>query len=212
MNTDKLSRKNSKIDLADQSCSHTDQRYKGPTLKIPFFGVIPILPIDILNDLRIKHQPPLWAQFFKYGICGILSLIILVLVVQGIEFFFPQFLNKETLGQSQFQTNLTIALFCAFVPSNFFAFFSNRMFVFTPGRHTFFIEISYFTLISAISFTGGEFAKRAMVRVYADNEHIILLATLSFALSSAVVNFIARKYLIFSNTSEPNSADAVSPR
>ena len=185
---------------AAKAMMETSRQYKS-AISVPVFGKIPLSLSDIISDLKVRENPPLWAQFFKYGICGVLSVIILILTVQFIEHSFPEFLDKKALSDSQFQLNLTIALFCAFVPSNFFAYFSNRMFVFTPGRHTFFKEMSYFTIISAISFAGGELGKRAIVSAQPDNPYIVLLATLSFAISSALVNFIARKYLVFSKES-----------
>lgn len=172
--------------------------YSGFTIKVPIFGQIPLTPREILQDLRIKNNPPVWAQFFKYGICGVASLLLFALAVSLINRFFPAFLDNQVLSNEQFQFNLTITLLCAFIPSNFFAYFTNRMFVFTPGKHSFGKEMTIFTIISAISFAGGEVGKRFIVNSFPDNPNIVLLATLSFAVSSALINFIARKYIVFS--------------
>jgi len=164
------------------------------SITLPVFGPIPLHPKEIFRDLMIKENPPLWAQFFKYGICGILSLIITIAIVLFVEFQWPHYLD-ENVPTSTRQLHMSIVLVCAFIPSNFFAYFTNRFFVFTPGRHSIMLEAIIFTIISACSFAGGELGKRLMIELGYSN----IVATLSFAVSSALVNFIARKFIIFKN-------------
>ena len=165
------------------------------SITVPVFGRIPLHPRDMLNDLRIKENPPLWAQFLKYGICGILSVIITFAVVLYVQSQWPDYLNREVHSTASMQVHMSIVLASAFIPSNFFAYFTNRLFVFTPGKHSFLREATFFTVISALSFAGGEIGKRIMI----DLHFHPLIATASFAISSALVNFIARKCIIFKN-------------
>ena len=166
-------------------------------ITVPVFGKIPLHPRDIIRDLKQKEKPPLWAQFFKYGICGVFSVVILLAIVLFVEWQWPNYLTKDTtiIDTATRQKNMTIVLVCGFLPSNFFAYFTNRLFVFTPGKHSFMREATIFTVISGISFAGGEIGKQIMI-AYA---FPALVAAISFAISSALVNFVARKFIIFKN-------------
>ncbi|MFC4994551.1 GtrA family protein [Rubritalea tangerina] len=162
------------------------------SLSVPIFGEIPLHPKIIFDELKLK-EGPLWAQFFKYGICGVLSTVILALVVSMFHWYAPEFMSNDLPVETK-KVNLRIALFTAFVPANLFAYFTNRWLVFTPGKLSFWNEIGVFTFISAVSFIGGEIGKNVMLDLGFAN----WLATGAFAVSSALVNFIARKFLVFS--------------
>ena len=162
---------------------------------LPVFGKIPLHPCDIIADLKIRENPPLWAQFFKYGICGILSLLLTYCVVFYVQYKWPAYLDAKTLGTAQMQKNMTVVLVSAFIPVNFFAYMTNRFFVFTPGKYSLMRELVIFTLVSALSLAGGEIGKRIIIH-YGYGAGI---ATAAFAISSAVVNFLARKFIIFKN-------------
>ncbi|MFC5049038.1 GtrA family protein [Rubritalea spongiae] len=158
---------------------------------VPVFGEIPLHPEVAFEELKMK-EGPLWAQFFKYGLCGVLSTVILVLVMLMFQLFAPDFMSNDLPVEDR-QVNLRIALFSAFVPANLFAYFTNRWLVFTPGKYGFWREIGVFTLISIISFIGGEVGKVWMVNWGFAN----WAAAMAFAVSSAMVNFVARKFLVF---------------
>lgn len=170
----------------------SEERTYKVSIKVPVFGEIPLHPREIFEDLKLK-EGPLWAQFFKYGICGVLSTVVLIVVVSLFHFYMPEFMSED-LPTEQRQSNLRVALFTAFVPANLFAYFTNRWLVFTPGKFGFWSEIGVFTLISALSFAGGEVGKIMIVNQGFPN----WLATGAFAVSSALVNFVARKFIVFS--------------
>ncbi len=176
------------------------RQYLGPTLKCPIFGRIPLKPSEILSDLKIKNNPPLWAQFFKYGVCGIIATLVLGLVWTLARIYIPDYIAND-LPDNTKKLHSAHVMLVAFILANFVAYFSNRIFVFTPGKHSFIREMSLFFLISAISFLAGNFAKDWFIDLGTN----IDVAALSFAVSSALVNFVARKYLVFSNTSEPDN-------
>jgi putative flippase GtrA len=170
---------------------HIMERKHRLSIILPVFGEIPLHPTVAFEELKMK-EGPLWAQFFKYGLCGVLSTFVLVLVVGMFQFYAPEFMSDQ-LPVEQRQVNLRIALFSAFVPANLFAYFTNRWLVFTPGKYGFWSEIGIFTLISIISFIGGEVGKIWMVNFGFAN----WVAAGAFAVSSALVNFVARKFLVF---------------
>ena len=140
----------------------------------------------------MMRRGPVWAQFIRYSVCGALSTVVMLSIYGLFEWLAPEYLS-ESLSTKQRQVNLRWVLVCAFIPSNLLAYFTNRFFVFTPGRHSFWREIGIFTLISAISFSGGEVGKYLMVAWGYPN----LVAALMFAVSSALVNFAARKLIVF---------------
>jgi len=198
-----------KTDLATDlslSSASPERQYAGPTLTFPVFGRIPLKPSEILRDLKIKDNPPLWAQFFKYGVCGVIATAVLTFVWVLARIYIPDYIADD-LPPETLKLNMAYVMVVAFIIANLVAYFSNRIFVFTPGKHSFLREMFLFFLISAISFTAGNFAKDWFI----DNGLHKDFAIGAFAVSSALVNFVARKYLVFSNTSEPNSKDAVSP-
>lgn len=170
----------------------TTQRKYPLSIMVPVFGEIPLHPKVIFDELMLK-EGPLWAQFFKYGVCGVLSTVILGLVVAMFHFYAPDYMS-ELLPVEQRQVHLRIALISAFVPANLFAYFTNRWLVFTPGKFGFWSEMGVFTFVSLLSFAGGEIGKIWMVNQGFPN----IVAVCAFAVSSALVNFVARKFLVFS--------------
>ncbi len=149
----------------------------------------------MLADLKIKNNPPLWAQFFKYVVCGAVATIVLGLVWFIARRYTGGYLAAD-LPRELLQRHSTTVLIIAFLIANFVAYFSNRLFVFTPGKHSFGVEMLIFFAVSAASFFGGHIAKTWLI----DHGVHIDLAALSFAASSALVNFIARKYIVFSDS------------
>lgn len=176
------------------------RQYTGPTVNLPVFGRIPLKPSEMLSDIRIKDTPPLWAQFFKYVVCGVIATIVLALVWILARVFMPEYIADD-LPPSTLKLHMTHVMLVAFVFTNLVSYFSNRIFVFTPGKHSFLREMFLFFLISAISFTAGNYAKDWSIDQGVHKD----LAITAFAISSAVVNFAARKYLVFSNTPQPDS-------
>lgn len=137
---------------------------------------------------------PVWAQFFKYALCGGLSTFILLGVVTSFHVFAPEYLSDE-LSTELRQEHMRVALFTAFVPANLFAYFANRWLVFQTGRYGFWAEIAVFTGISLVSFMGGEIGKIYVIECGFPN----WMAAGAFAVSSALVNFVARKFLVFAS-------------
>lgn len=139
------------------------------------------------------RDAPFLIQFGKYGACGVLSVIVFLLVAKTGEAIFPEHFSTD-LPEGQRSKNLFFLHLVAFLPSNFAAYGLNRWLVFTPGRHSAKKEASLFTLISFISFAIGELLPVWLVNSFNVPNDV---AHLSFVLSSALVNFVCRKFLVF---------------
>ncbi len=170
------------------------QRKYAASIIVPVFGEIPLHPKVIFDEIMLK-EGPLWAQFFKYGVCGVLSTAVLVLVLAMFHWYAPEYMADDPSVSAEVRkSHMRVALFTAFVPSNLFAYFTNRWLVFTPGKFGFWSEMGVFTFISVVSFMGGELGKNWII----DLDYPNWLAAGAFAVSSALVNFVARKFLVFS--------------
>lgn len=141
----------------------------------------------------LSRDTPFLIQFGKYGVCGVLSVVVLLAVVWIGRILFPDSFT-ETLPEATRATQNTILHFIAFVPSNITAYLLNRWLVFTPGKHSLAHEFWLFTLISFISFSLGQVFPQWLVRDFGVANAI---ADLSFIISSALVNFTCRKILVF---------------
>ena len=167
--------------------------YQGASVKFPFFGHIPLSPSEILTDLKKKEDSPLWSQFFKYLVFGFCGLGIFLGIFAGVDSLWPDYLKRELLENITYQLRMSLVLGIAFIPSSLFSYYTNRAFVFTPGKHGFPKEFSLFMLTSAISFIGGELGKQGMTAMGYPN----FIAAISFAISSVLINFVARKLFVF---------------
>ncbi|YCM46160.1 GtrA family protein [Verrucomicrobiaceae bacterium 227] len=141
----------------------------------------------------LARDAPFLIQFGKYGLCGVLSVIIFFIVAKSGESLYPERFSTD-LPESQRAWNLFYVHLVAFLPSNFAAYALNRWLVFTPGRHNPRKELTLFTIISFISFAIGELLPVWLVNAFNVPNDI---AHLSFVISSAMVNFVCRKFLVF---------------
>ncbi len=146
----------------------------------------------ILARMNARDTHPL-IQFMKYGICGVGSLI----VSQGIwlalsVWVWPALepdLPKEVRALHSTYNNVI-----AFVFGNLFAYITNSLWVFTPGRHHRVLEFFYFTLVSTVAFVIGLAVGPMLIQMYGIHT---LLAQLLMIISSVMVNFVCRKFFVF---------------
>lgn len=146
-----------------------------------------------LRASLLGRNTPFLIQFGKYGLCGVLSVITFAIVVAIGQASFPEKFTLD-LDPATRSRNIALLHFLAFLPSNFTAYYLNRLFVFTPGRHNPLKEIGLFTLISFFSFSLGE-----MIPLWLVSQYNIpnVAAHGSFIISSALINFVARKFFVF---------------
>lgn len=144
------------------------------------------------NTLFSKDAPFL-IQFGKYGVCGVISVITFLIAVYIGESLFPAAFSAD-LPEGTRARNTALLHFAAFLPSNFVAYALNRWLVFSPGRHSQKKELILFTTISFISFALGEIAPIILITHFNAPRPLVHL---SFVISSALVNFVCRKFFVF---------------
>ena len=161
------------------------------SVNLPILGEVCLHPRGFWAQLKTS-EGPLWAQIFKFGICGLIGLAVFMVCYFLFELSAPQYLSEEQATDDR-QKHLLIAMLICSVPSNIVAFYLNRMIVFQPGRYGFIKEFTIFMLVAVISFLVGEVGKYYAVNQGYNN----LSAVLVFAIGSAAANFVARRFFVF---------------
>ena len=147
------------------------------------------------QTLRSREVPGL-IQFGKYGACGVIAVAFHAAIVYAIGLTVNPAVGEhipKEIKETRTMWNNTVAFFL----SNFVAYFLNVMFVFKPGRHGKRKEITLFFIISGISFFAGLFAIPLVFSAIDTNKGIEHFANLGFIVTSAMVNFVCRKFLVF---------------
>lgn len=158
-----------------------------------------------LEPLKINNAEPV-IQFLKYGIVGgVATLAHIVLFYMVAWKIFPALQDSDIvaafLGLQVTQVtvatrslNSMLANGISFIFSNMFAYIANIYWVFEPGRHNKFVEISLFYIVSGISFIIGTVIMGCLIRYFG------VQTTIAFAVNIAIavmVNYFIRKNYIF---------------
>ncbi len=138
-------------------------------------------------------------QFAKYGMCGGLAtvthlLVFYVLAYTLVPAFEGMLVDGSPITDAQRAWNAQVANSIAFVFSNGAAYLSNVVWVFQRGRHHPWLEFGLFTAVSLLAFSVASICGPLLIRLYGIPTH---LAQVFFIISSALVNFASRKFLIF---------------
>lgn len=146
----------------------------------------------ILAHVNSRDAHPL-LQFVKYGICGVGAfathqVIWLALAVWA----FPAI--DSSLPDATRAWNSTVCNSIAVIFSTLVAYVTNVLWVFKSGRHSRLVEIGSFFGIGIVSFGGGLLAGPWLIQAFGLNT---LVAQLSMAVTSVLINFVCRKFLIF---------------
>jgi len=192
----------SSAEEAEKLMAESGRRSYKNSITLPVFGEVPLRPSEILRDLKIKDDPPLWAQFTKYAMCGFISTLVLAMVYLVARTFFGEFIADD-LPKEKLKENMGYVMLVAFVLANVVAYVTNRIFVFTPSGRHWTAEFAIFIVVSATSFYAGNLAKDWFIDAGLNKD----IAALSFAVSSALVNFIARKYIVFSQPKKESDSE-----
>lgn len=147
------------------------------------------------NCLNDKNSPIL-IQIIKYGFCGLLSTIIHVIIVYTLGSTINPAIG-EHISKDLKESRTIINNVFAFILSNAIAFRLNINFVFNRGRHSNTKEIILFFTVSGVSFFSGLLSIPLVFDLIDSNKGIEHLANGAFIISSALMNFICRKYIIF---------------
>lgn len=151
----------------------------------------------ILRLVHSREAPPV-IQFLKYGLCGVCATAAHAMVyLVAIWLFWPQLGDMATGAATDDWQRAKSTLpptAIAFLFSNAFAYWLNRKWVFTPGRHAPLREFLFFTAINLPGALTGALAQAALVYFLHWPRPAALLG---FILPNVLINFICRKFLIF---------------
>jgi putative flippase GtrA len=151
------------------------------------------------RTLAVLHsrEAPATFQFVKYALCGVIATVVqlTITIVLG-STVFPTFegLVGHDIPDHIREINLIYANLVAFPFANLAAYLLNALWVFTPGRHSKWKEFSLFTVISGISFGAGLFGGPELIGWFGVPSWF---AQIGFIVTSALVNFVCRKFLVF---------------
>jgi len=157
----------------------------------------------VVRAILSREAHPI-IQFGKYGFCGVLAVAALVLGVM----FFGQWIpivepseealanGASPLGDNLRAKNNVIANILAFPLSNLVAYGLNILFVFESGRHSRIKEFFMFTGVSFFSFMVGLLGGPFLISYFGI---ATALSQIGLVVTSTMVNFVCRKFLIFKN-------------
>lgn len=146
----------------------------------------------ILARMNARDTHPL-IQFMKYGICGVGALIVHQ-TIWGLCSVWLHPAIDSSIPQETRALHSTYNNAVAFLFSNLFAYITNSMWVFTPGRHHRVKEFFYFTLVSTVGFVAGLVAGPFLIHQYGIHT---VLAQLLMVVAAVLVNFVCRKFFVF---------------
>jgi putative flippase GtrA len=144
-----------------------------------------------------SRDAPVTFQFVKYAFCGVIASVVqLGIAILIGSTWFPTFegIVGYDIPDHTREINLKIANLIAFPFANLAAYLLNVLWVFTPGRHSKTKEFCLFTLVSAISFGTGLFGGPELIGWFGIPSWA---AQIGFMVTSALVNFVCRKFLVF---------------
>lgn len=103
-------------------------------------------------------------------------------------------IDGEPISDSLRARNATLNNFIGWLIANAVVYLLNARWVFQPGRHGKWLEFGLFTLVSFIAFLGGILGGPLLIRFFGINTH---LSQVLFVITSTLVNYLCRKFLIF---------------
>ena len=149
---------------------------------------------------RVKsHDAHPSIQFLKYVVCGGMATVTLSVIVFALsQTLFPavkgMVINGVVLEEAVRQRNLVLNNTIAFPFSAIVGYVLNVMFVFKAGKHSRLMEMLLFFLVAALGFFPGLWVVDYLVGHFHTPS---TLATLAFIMTSFMVNFVFRKFVIF---------------
>jgi len=143
---------------------------------------------------RRDNRHPL-VQFCKYAWCGVLATMVhnAVFGLVGWIGWLPHFSSQGLPGVDRARY-FVLASLAGFLVSNLVAYLLNVHWVFEGGRHGRMKEFLFFTGTSAVGFGVGLALGTAEILHGSGSSW---MASLFLVLASTMVNFVARKFVIF---------------
>jgi putative flippase GtrA len=161
----------------------------------------------------LSHDASPIIQFIKYGIVGVMSTLIQILVFYVVACTILKCLTQDDaffkfldmLGVTY--SNLTvddsdsvrafraaIATGVGFFFANIFCWIMNRLFVFKPGRHFWLVELVLFFGVSLIALGVGIAVQTVLIKYAGWTTSSAFIIEI---VSSFVINYVVRKFFIF---------------
>jgi len=155
-------------------------------------------------DLLISNENVI--QFVKYALAGGLATLVHIVVFHLTAWkLFPALqpqdhavrffkLKIRSINDYHRARNSMISNGVAFLISNLVAYVANVFWVFTPGRHSFIVEILLFYSVSALSTFLGTMLMGVLIK------RLGMLTTYAFSsniLTAVLINYVVRKFFIF---------------
>jgi len=160
---------------------------------------------DFIQQFFQRDAGPL-VQFIKYGIAGGIATSVDIFmfyllawkVIPALRTDDPVVtrlkLSVKPVTEEQRSSRFIIITAIAFIFSNFTAYILNILWVFEPGRHSWWIELLLFYAVSGISIILGTSIGWVMIKWF----HLSTTASyVSKMIASLLINFVCRKFFIF---------------
>ena len=152
-----------------------------------------------LNHWLYSRDAPVFVQFAKYGAAGAISTVLLLAISMTLSFTVIPAMDGMVVDGAPItdalrERNLMINNVIAFPFANTVAYLLNVGLIFTPGRHSKWVEFWLFTGISFLSFFAGLVGGPKLIGWFGVSS---LFAQFSLMITSALVTYVCRKFLIF---------------
>jgi putative flippase GtrA len=152
----------------------------------------------IFSRIRERRVPPL-VQFFTYAMCGVMATVVHTGTVMVLsQTLFPagkgMLVDGAVLEEAVRKHNLLVNNCIGFPLGCIVAYVTNILFVFTPGRHSKLKEMFMFFGVAACGFFPSLWIIDFLVGKYGVPS---VIAQCAFILTSFLVNFLMRKFVIF---------------
>lgn len=152
----------------------------------------------ILSRIRERRVPGL-IQFLVYASCGAMATVahtglVFALSLSVLPAVKGMIVDGVVLDEAIRKHNLLLNNTIAFPVGCIVAYFTNILFVFTPGKHSRIKELALFFGVAACGFFPGLWIIDFLVSRYGVPS---AFAQCAFILTSFLVNFFMRKFVIF---------------
>jgi len=144
----------------------------------------------------LSHDAHPVIQFAKYGVCGVLAVMIHWAVVYTLGLTVLPAIGRELPVELK-EHNGMVNNIIAFFVSGVVVYWLNRKYVFKPGRHHGAVEAFLFFAVAGLALLAAVLVYPLVFKYVKANEYVEHFANFGFVVTSAMVNFVARKFVIF---------------
>lgn len=139
-----------------------------------------------------ENKSQISIQFIKYALAGAIATAVHFLIFSTLnETLLPADSSQQGIQRGR---NFFWSFTIAFLLANVVAYLLNRRYVFQAGRYSQMKEMSLFYLVAVSAYLLGTSSGTYLVATYPLNEYFVYLTV---AFSSALLNFLGRKFIVF---------------